>query len=73
MNQIGLKYICTWKCHKETPCVAILSRQKCHFLLYFAKLKNRRAEQVLPGVTGISGMGEEVERGCRGVNIVQIL
>jgi hypothetical protein len=33
MNQFGLWHIYTWKCHKETPCVDILSKQKCHFFL----------------------------------------
>jgi hypothetical protein len=33
MNQFGLLYIYTWKCHKETPCVAILNNEKCHFFL----------------------------------------
>jgi hypothetical protein len=27
-----------WKCHKETPCVAILNKEKCHFFL----LQNQR-------------------------------
>jgi hypothetical protein len=22
-----------WKCHKETPCIDILNKQKCHFFL----------------------------------------
>jgi hypothetical protein len=44
MNQI------VWKCHKETPRVAIVNKQKCHFFfLSFAKSENRRVEQVLPG------------------------
>jgi hypothetical protein len=25
----------TWKCHKETSCVAILNNHKCHFFLLF--------------------------------------
>jgi hypothetical protein len=31
MNQ----YIYAWKCHKETPCVGILNKQKCLFFLFF--------------------------------------
>jgi hypothetical protein len=30
----------------ETPCIAILNKQKCHFFS-FTKLENRRAERVL--------------------------
>jgi hypothetical protein len=47
------------ECHKETPHVAILNNQKSHFFSY-TKLENRRMEQVLPGVFGTSGRGEEV-------------
>jgi hypothetical protein len=34
-NLTGLKYLQTWKCHKETPCVAILNNQKLHLLILF--------------------------------------
>jgi hypothetical protein len=47
-----------WKCHKETPCVAILNKNV--FFFSFTKLENRRAEQVLPG----RGVGNSV-RGRR--------
>jgi hypothetical protein len=33
---------------KETPCVAILNKQKCHFFS-FTKSENRRVEEVLAG------------------------
>jgi hypothetical protein len=33
----------TWKCHNETPCVAILNKQKCHF----SKMKEKKVKQVL--------------------------
>jgi hypothetical protein len=56
MNQI----IYSWTCHKETPCVAILRRQKCHFFfLSFTKLENIRAEQVLPRGTKVLGRRRE--------------
>jgi hypothetical protein len=45
------------------------------FYFSFTKPQNRRVEQVLSrnmGV-GISGRGEDVEKGCRRVSIVQIL
>jgi hypothetical protein len=32
MNQFGIKYIYKWKCHKETACMAILNKQKYHFV-----------------------------------------
>jgi hypothetical protein len=35
------------KCHKETPCVANLNKQKCHFFLY--KTGEQEGEQVLLG------------------------
>jgi hypothetical protein len=47
-------------------------KQKCHFVS-FTKLENRRAEHVLLGGYGISGRGEEGEKGSGRVNIVQIL
>jgi hypothetical protein len=53
-------YIYTWKCHKETPCVAILNKQKW-------------AEQVMSGELVPVGRGEDVGKGCRRVNMVQIL
>jgi hypothetical protein len=62
MNQIGLQYIPTYKCHKEAPCVAILNKQKCLFFLSFAKSENRKAEQALPWGVDTSGRGEEVEK-----------
>jgi hypothetical protein len=43
------------------------------FYLSFAKLENGRAEQVLPGEADTSGREEEVEKGCRKVNMVLIL
>jgi hypothetical protein len=30
-NQFSLQFIYTWKCHKETPCVAILNKKKSFF------------------------------------------
>jgi hypothetical protein len=68
MNQIRLQYIYTWKCHKETPGVAVFHKQKCHFFP-FTKLENRKAEQVLPGDVGTSGRGKEEEKGYRRVNM----
>jgi hypothetical protein len=55
----------------ETPCVAILNKQKHHFFS-FAKLDNKRAEWVLSEGFGISGRGEVVGKVYRRVNIVQI-
>jgi hypothetical protein len=28
-------YISTWKCRRETPCIAILNKQKCHFFFFY--------------------------------------
>jgi hypothetical protein len=41
---------------QESPCVAILSKQKCHFVS-FTKSENQRAEQVLPEGAGTSDRG----------------
>jgi hypothetical protein len=42
---------------------------KCLFFS-FTKSENRRVEQVLPGVVGTIGRGEEVGKGHGRVNIV---
>jgi hypothetical protein len=39
----------------------------------FTKLENRKVEQVPLGVVGTSGKGEEVGKGKRRVNMVQIV
>jgi hypothetical protein len=30
-----------WNCHKETPCIAILNKQKCHFFPFFYKIREQ--------------------------------
>jgi hypothetical protein len=35
MNKFGLEHIYKWKYHKETPCVAIFKKQKCHFSFFY--------------------------------------
>jgi hypothetical protein len=69
MNQFGLSYIYAWKFHKETPCIAILNEQKCHFFS-LSKLQKRRIEQVLSGGVGTSGRGEDRGKECRRVKMV---
>jgi hypothetical protein len=46
MNQFRPWYLDTQKCHKETPCVAILNKQNV-FFFSFTKSENRREKQVL--------------------------
>jgi hypothetical protein len=46
MNEFGLKYIYTWKCHKETPCIDILNKQKCHFFFYNIREQEDRTSLV---------------------------
>jgi hypothetical protein len=59
---------------QETPWVAILNKQKCHFFfLSFAKSENRRAEQALSGRVDTSGRGEKVGKRYGRVNMMQIL
>jgi hypothetical protein len=43
MNKFEILYIYTWKCHKETPCRAILNRQKCS--LTTTKKKKKKNHQ----------------------------
>jgi hypothetical protein len=61
------------KCHKGIPCIAILNKQKCHFFL----LENQRAggqnRSSMGGGIDNSGRGEDVGKGCRRVNRMQIL
>jgi hypothetical protein len=70
MHAMYIYIIHTGKCHKETPCVAILNKQKC-----LNKLKNSRAEQVLPGGGGWyqwedEGSGERAWKGEYSEDIV---
>jgi hypothetical protein len=47
----------------ETPHVAILNKQKCHFFFFFicyTKSENRRVKKVMSGRIGSSGRGEEM-------------
>jgi hypothetical protein len=50
-----------------------LKQTKVSFFFSFTKLKIGRSEQVLPGVVGNSGRGEEERKGYRRANMVQIL
>jgi hypothetical protein len=61
----------TWKCHKETPCVASLKKQKCHIFFSCTISENRRAEEVLPG-WGVVLEGKGGGK-CWRVNMEQIL
>jgi hypothetical protein len=63
MNQFKLKYIHTLKCHNETPCIAILNKQKFHFLFY----KNGEQEGKTGPVwrAGNIVRGEDIRKGCR--------
>jgi hypothetical protein len=54
----------------------ISNKQKCYFFLFLffssTKSENRRVEQVLPGREGTSGLGEDIRKGYRRVNMMQI-
>jgi hypothetical protein len=58
-------YIYTWKYHKEMPCVAILSKQKCH-VFSFTQSDNRREGQDLLRRISTCGRWEEVGKGEAG-------
>jgi hypothetical protein len=51
--------------------LTILNKQKCCFVFY----KNEKQESRTDLVSGVgtSGSGKDVEKGCRRVNMVQIL
>jgi hypothetical protein len=53
-------------CHKETPCVAILNKQKCQVFSSFFLLQNRRAQQALPGEVVPVGGGRRWRNGKGG-------
>jgi hypothetical protein len=61
----------TRKCHKETPCVAILNKQKYHFFFY--KIGEHKGGTVPACGIGTSGRGRMWGKGVRRVTIVQIL
>jgi hypothetical protein len=61
---------------QETPCVAILNKYKCHFFLFFLYIIGEQeggTGLALGAWFGTSQRGEEVGKGCRRVNMVQIL
>jgi hypothetical protein len=59
----------TWKCHNETPCILILNKQKCLFF------KNGEQEgKTVPAWGLVTAGGEEdIRKGCRMLNVVEIL
>jgi hypothetical protein len=70
MNQFGLQYMYTWKCHNETLHIAILNKQKC--LFFFSKTENRKqSRSCLRG--WYQWEGEDIKKRCRRVSMVQIL
>jgi hypothetical protein len=70
MNEFRLQYIYTWKCHNETPCKAILNKQKCNF---FYKNREREGKTSPVWGAGTSGREEDIRKGCRRENVVEIL
>jgi hypothetical protein len=50
-----------------------LKQAKMSFYFSFIPSQNRKADQVLFGSVDTSVMGEEMEKGCGRVNIMQIL
>jgi hypothetical protein len=59
---------------QEHSLCSYLKQQNCHlFFLSFAKSEHRREEKILPEGADTSGRGEEVRKGCKRVNMVQIV
>jgi hypothetical protein len=56
--------------HKnETPCIAILNKQKCHF---FKQKQDSKAKQVLSGEVGTNRRGDDIRKRDQRVNMVKI-
>jgi hypothetical protein len=62
-------YTYIWKFHKETPCVAILNKNKCHFVLIYLIKEQKGVTGAAWGVV-ISVREEDVWKGHVRVNIV---
>jgi hypothetical protein len=58
LKQFGLYYIDSWKCHNETPCIAILNKQK----YLFSKMKDMRENSSCLRVCS-SERGEDIRKG----------
>jgi hypothetical protein len=55
------------ECHNEILCIAVLNKQKC----LYSKMEDKKVQQELSGV-GTSGRREDMRKGCRRVNVVEI-
>jgi hypothetical protein len=69
VNNLGYIICIHGKCPNETPCIAILNKQKCRF----SKTENRNVNQVLPGglvSVGGGGYKEREKEGECGGNIL---
>jgi hypothetical protein len=61
MNQFGIQYICTWKCHNETPHIPILNKQKSLFFKNKGQEgKTDPSQELVPVGAG----GEDIKKGC---------
>jgi hypothetical protein len=62
MNQLGLKF-----CHNETPCIAMLEKQKCYLFFFFFFTKNRGQKGETGPVGGLvtEGWGRMKGKGVR--------
>jgi hypothetical protein len=71
-------YVYTQKCHKEMPYVAILNKQKWHFIVFFFLIQNQRTGGQNRSCLGAGclyqregrGCGEMVKKGEYGANTV---
>jgi hypothetical protein len=75
MNQIRLSYLYTWKCHKETPCVAISKSKNVIFSSFFLyKIRKQESRTGPDWGAGSGGRGEQVgkllKNGVYGANTV---
>jgi hypothetical protein len=51
----------------ETPCITIINKN-----VFFSKVENRKVKQFLSG-NGTSRRRQDIRKGCRSVNIEEIL
>jgi hypothetical protein len=69
MNQFMIQYIYMWKCHSEILCTDILNKN----VFLFSKTESRIINLALPVWELVPVGGEYMRKGCRRVNVLEIL
>jgi hypothetical protein len=71
MNQFRIQYTYTWKSHNETLCIAIFYLKQTK-MSFSQKQRTGRQNSSYLGV-GTSGSRENIRKGCRRMNMMEIL